>query len=73
MVSMSVILISQLEKHMRGRVIGIRILAIYGVPIGLMGTSYFIHMVGFQGTVNMYVVIGITLTAIIWFKWRKAL
>jgi MFS family permease len=73
MVSMSVILISQLEKHMRGRVIGIRILAIYGVPIGLMGTSYFIHMIGFQGTVNMYVVIGITLTAIIWFKWRKAL
>jgi MFS family permease len=73
MVSMSVILVGQLEKHMRGRVIGVRILAIYGVPIGLMGTSYFINVIGFQGTVNLYVAFGIAVTSLIWFKWRKAL
>jgi len=73
MVSMSVILIRQLGKHIRGRVIGIRTLAIYGVPIGLMGTGYLIDVIGFQGTVNLYVTVGIILTAMIWFRWRQAL
>jgi hypothetical protein len=73
MVSMSVILIRQLGKHIRGRVIGIRTLAIYGVPIGLMGTGYLIDVIGFQGTVNLYVTVGMTLTAMIWFRWRQAL
>jgi MFS family permease len=73
MVSMSVILIRHLEKNIRGRVIGIRTLAIYGVPIGLMGTGYLIDIIGFQDTVNLYVTIGIILTSAIWFRWRQAL
>ncbi len=73
MVSMSVILIGQLEKHMRGRVIGVRILAIYGVPIGLLGTGYLINIIGFQYTTDLYVAIGMLFTALIWFNWRKAL
>jgi predicted MFS family arabinose efflux permease len=73
MVSMSVILIGQLEKHMRGRVIGVRILAIYGVPIGLLGTGYLIDIIGFQYTTDLYVAIGVLFTSLIWFKWRKAL
>ena len=73
MVSMSVILVSQLEPYIRGRVIGVRILAIYGVPLGLLGTGFLIDVNGFQATVNLYVSIGVALTALIWFKWRKVL
>ncbi|MBT7956162.1 MAG: MFS transporter [Rhodospirillaceae bacterium] len=73
MVSMSVILVSQLEPYIRGRVIGVRILAIYGVPLGLLGTGFLIDVIGFQATVNLYVSIGVALTALIWFKWRKVL
>tara|TARA_B100000315_G_scaffold260498_1_gene322404 strand:+ start:11548 stop:12759 length:1212 start_codon:yes stop_codon:yes gene_type:complete len=73
MVSMSVILVGQLEQYIRGRVIGVRILAIYGVPLGLLGTGMLIDVIGFQATVNLYVTIGVTLTALIWFKWRRVL
>ena len=73
MVSMSVILVGQLEQYIRGRVIGVRILAIYGVPLGLLGTGFLIDIIGFQGTINLYVTIGAALTALIWFKWRRVL
>jgi len=73
MVSMSVILVGQLEPYIRGRVIGVRILAIYGVPLGLLGTGFLIDVIGFQATVNLYVSIGVAFTALIWFKWRRVL
>ena len=73
MVSMSVILISRLDPYIRGRVIGIRVLAIYGVPLGLLGTGYLINAINFQNTINLYIVIGIVLTISIWFNWRKHL
>ena len=73
MVSLSVVLIAQLNNQIRGRVIGVRILAIYGVPLGLLGTGFLIDRIGFQTTVNLYVAIGMAGTALIWWFWRKAL
>ncbi|HJO85526.1 MAG TPA: hypothetical protein QF359_01045, partial [Rhodospirillales bacterium] len=73
MVSMSVILVGQLEQYIRGRVIGVRILAIYGVPLGLLGTGMLIDIIGFQATINLYVGVGMALTLLIWFKWRRVL
>ncbi|MBF0277352.1 MAG: MFS transporter [SAR324 cluster bacterium] len=71
-VSMSIILVAQLNNQIRGRVIGVRILAIYGVPLGLLGVGSLIEKIGFQYTVSLYALIGIVLTALIWVKWSSS-
>lgn len=47
------------EPVYRGRVMGIRILAILGLPLGLMLSGPLIASVGFGGTIGLYSLIGL--------------
>jgi hypothetical protein len=51
----------------------VRMLAIYGVPIGLLGAGAMIEEVGFAAACSLYGAIGVTLTGVIALRWRPAL
>ncbi len=52
---------------------GMRMLAIYGLPIGLLGAGTLIDRIGFAPTATLYCVLGIALTLVIAIRWRAAL
>ena len=57
----------------RGRVMGMRMLAIYGLPIGLLSAGALIERIGFAQTATLYCSVGILLTLVIALHWRTAL
>ena len=72
MISMSTSLLSAADGRFRGRVMGVRMLAVYGMPLGLMAAGALIERIGFPGTITVYSVIGLTLTGLIGAKWRSS-
>jgi hypothetical protein len=73
LVPMSVMLLHGTEPRFRGRVMGVRMLAIYGVPIGLLAAGGLIGHIGFVATATLYCLIGATLTLAIALYWRADL
>ncbi|HEY1932417.1 MAG TPA: MFS transporter [Acetobacteraceae bacterium] len=57
----------------RGRVMGLRMMAIYGLPFGLMAAGALIERIGFPATTALYAVIGIVATIVVAWHWRRAL
>ena len=71
MVMMAIMLLTVAGDRFRGRVMGVRMLAIYGMPVGLLGAGVLIGWIGFMATALLYCVGGILLTlAIAAFWWR---
>jgi hypothetical protein len=73
MVTLSIILLRAAEKKFRGRVMGVRMLAIYSLPVGLLASGPLIERIGFGATATLYGVVGLVFTAIIALRWRADL
>ena len=73
MVPMAVMLLHSAGAQFRGRVMGVRMLAIYGLPIGLVCAGWLIERIGFAGMATTYCTIGLLSTVWIGLRWRKAL
>jgi predicted MFS family arabinose efflux permease len=73
LVPMSVLLLHSAGERYRGRVMGVRTLAIYGVPPGLLLAGALIGWIGFAATVSVYCLVGGALTVAIGLRWRDAL
>ena len=73
MVALSIILLRTNNERFRGRVMGVRMLAIYTLPIGLLVSGPIVAAVGFRGLVAIYVGLGLALLASIAFVWRHEL
>ena len=73
MTSMSVALLAFTNEMVRGRVMGVRVLAIYGVPLGLLASGFLIEYFGYNIFMAIYIIFGIALTIIIGIKWRREL
>ena len=73
LVPMSVMLLNSAGERFRGRVMGVRMLAIYGVPIGLLIAGVLIEWVGFAWTASLYCAVGLVLTGSIALYWRADL
>lgn len=73
MVPMSAMLLRNTGAQFRGRVMGIRMLMIYGVPIGLMTSGPLIGRFGYPTTATLYSVIGLAFTLLIAVRWRADL
>ncbi len=73
LVPMSVLLLHSAGERYRGRVMGVRTLAIYGVPPGLLAAGVLIDRIGFAATVSVYCLVGSALTVFIALRWREAL
>ena len=65
MISMSVLLLSTTEIRYRGRVSGVRMLAVYGLPVGLILGGVLIEAFGTRATFTVYCAIGIVATGLI--------
>jgi len=73
LVPMSVMLLNSAGERFRGRVMGVRMLAIYGVPIGLLIAGVLIEQIGFAWTASLYCAVGLVLTGSIALYWRADL
>jgi predicted MFS family arabinose efflux permease len=73
MISIAVILMRTASEHLRGRVMGVRMLVIYGLPIGLLAAGALIDEVGFAATATLYAAAGLALLMIIALNWRADL
>jgi hypothetical protein len=60
------------DAKFRGRVMGVRMLAIYSLPIGLMTAGALVGRIGFAATTTAYGVIGIIFTIAIAVHWRAS-
>jgi MFS family permease len=70
MIAVSVILLRGAGVRFRGRVMGVRMLAIYGLPVGLLIAGALIGRIGFGATAMIYGTIGLVFTLVIALLWR---
>ena len=68
MISMAVLILSISKKQMIGRIIGVRQLAIFTLPIGLIISGYLIDIIGIIISIQVVASIGIILTLILAYK-----
>jgi MFS family permease len=71
LVPMSAVLLRHSEERYRGRVVGIRMFAIYGLPLGLLVAGPLIQHCGFAAMTTLYCALGLALTAAIGLYWRR--
>ncbi len=65
MISTAVILTRTASVHLRGRVMGVRMMIIYGLPLGLLAAGSLIDLIGYSATGTLYAASGfIVMTAI---------
>ncbi len=73
MVPMAVIILRVTEPAFRGRVMGVRMLAVYGLPVGLLLSGPLVEHAGFAITGSLYSLLGIGFTLLIAVRWRAEL
>jgi MFS family permease len=72
-VPMAAVLLRSSDEHFRGRVMGIRMLAIYSNIPGLLIAGPLIASIGYPATATAYCVFGIVFAAAITVRWRAHL
>jgi MFS family permease len=73
MISMSVTLLNAVAPQYRGRIMGVRMLAVYGLPLGLMIAGGIMEPIGYPALVTLYCCIGASCVAFIGVKYREIL
>ena len=73
MISVAVILMRAASEQFRGRVMGVRMMVIYGLPLGLLVAGSLIEKIGFAATGTLYAAAGIAMTLAIVTHWRADL
>jgi MFS family permease len=73
MLTMSIALLDAAGPVMRGRIMGVRMLAVYGLPIGLAGGGWLVENLGYVNMVLLYCSVGVLATVAIAVIWRDAL
>jgi MFS family permease len=73
MIAMSVTLLAITPEQFRGRIMGVRMLAVYGLPLGLLAAGVLVDGAGFTVTVWAYTICGMLGTVWIAWRWRSVL
>ena len=73
MVVLMVLLLRNTEDKLRGRIMGVRMLAIYSLPLGLLAAGALIDRIGFHATATFYAIVGLLFTMLIAMRWRSEL
>jgi hypothetical protein len=69
LVTLAVVLLGIAGGRFRGRIMGVRMLAIYSLPVGSLGGGALIGAIGFRATATLYALSGIALTLAIAWRW----
>lgn len=73
MLALSMLLLRGAEPRLRGRIMGVRMLAIYPLPLGLLLAGALIPRLGYGGTAAAMVASGALLVGVIGLAWRGPL
>lgn len=73
MVTLAIMLLRTSDERFRARIMGVRMLAIYTLPIGLLLAGWLIPEIGYRATALLLVVSGLLLTLEIAVSWRHDL
>lgn len=73
MVPLAAVLLRVGNPLFRGRVMGLRMLAVYGLPVGLLIAGPLIAAIGFPASATLYAGFGLAATAAIALVWRRHL
>lgn len=73
MISAAVILMRAASAHLRGRVMGVRMMVIYGLPLGLLAAGSLIDLIGYSATGTLYAAAGFVAMSAIALRWRADL
>ncbi len=73
MITITVILMRTASADFRGRVMGVRMLAIYSLPLGLLCAGSLVDIIGFVATGTFYLSAGLALLLAIALHWRAEL
>jgi Na+/melibiose symporter-like transporter len=73
MISMTATLLAAAGDRFRARVMGVRTLAVYGLPVGLMVSGLLIERAGYRLTVTAACALGLACTVLIGARWRASL
>lgn len=73
MTPLAAVMLRSASDEMRGRVMGIRMLAIWGLPLGLLAAGPVIARLGYPAATVLYAGAGLAATIAIGYRWRSAL
>jgi predicted MFS family arabinose efflux permease len=73
MISLMAALLAAADERFRARVIGVRMLAVYGLPVGLVGSGVLIEYLGFPLTTTLSCALGLGVTIAIGLRWRASM
>jgi predicted MFS family arabinose efflux permease len=73
MIAMTTVLLAAAGEGFRGRVMGVRMLAVYGLPLGLLGCGFLIERIGYPATITLSAALGLLCTALIGARWRASM
>jgi predicted MFS family arabinose efflux permease len=73
MIAVAVILMRSVDERLRGRVMGVRMMVIYGLPLGLLAAGSLIDLFGFATAGTLYAAAGLVLMLAIVLHWRDDL
>jgi MFS family permease len=73
MISMTATLLAAAGEGFRGRVMGARMLAVYGLPLGLIASGVLIERIDYPLTITASATLGLACTVLIGARWRASL
>ncbi|QOZ34919.1 MFS transporter [Bradyrhizobium sp. CCBAU 53421] len=73
MISAAVMLMRNASAHLRGRVMGVRMMVIYGLPLGLLAAGSLIDLIGYTATGTVLAAAGFVAMLAIALHWRADL
>ena len=73
LVPMSAMLVRTSDKRFSGGILGLRMLAVYGLPIGLLIAGPVITFFGYKTMVAIYSIFGLTAISVIMWRWHNYL
>jgi predicted MFS family arabinose efflux permease len=72
MIALAATLLAAGGAAYRGRVMGVRMLAVYGLPVGLVAAGLIIDLIGYPATITLAALLGLTFTVLIGARWRAS-
>jgi predicted MFS family arabinose efflux permease len=73
MVTLFVVVLRITSDKFRGRVMGVRMLVIYSLPLGLLAAGALIDLIGFGATATLYAIVGLLFTVAIAVRWHDVI
>jgi hypothetical protein len=73
LISMTASLLDAAGDRFRARVMGVRQLAVYGLPVGLIASGALIERIGFPLTLTLTSTVGLLFTLLIGVRWRASM